>query len=327
MNKTQGVWPVMLTPFTQKGGVDYDALERLIDWYQKNGAKGLFALCQSSEIFNLSLQERVEVAAFVKKHANVPVIASGHVSDDIDEQKKELKAIADTGVDALVLISNRLQVDKNDYAAFKKNMKMLLDSLPAELHLGCYECPYPYKRILEDDELKFMVESNRFYFLKDTCCDIERIRRRIRLTEGSHLGIYNAHSSTLLESLKAGCAGFSGVMTNFHPELYVWLCENWREYPRKALLVQAVMTMTSLIERQLYPVNAKTYLTELGILNSNYTRVCDHELMTPLFKDEVWQMQLLVVELKKKLKPLSDDSVLENNWHLTYFSQQSPALH
>ena len=44
----QGVWPVMLTPFTESGEVDYTSLERLVEWYEENGVQGLFATCQSS---------------------------------------------------------------------------------------------------------------------------------------------------------------------------------------------------------------------------------------------------------------------------------------
>ena len=103
-----GLWPVMLTPFTKDGEVDFASLERLIDWYERSGVDGLFADCQSSEIFFLSLQERIRIAQFVKSHAHVPVIASGHVSNAFSDPLEELKAIAATGVDALILITNRL---------------------------------------------------------------------------------------------------------------------------------------------------------------------------------------------------------------------------
>ena len=46
-----GMWPVMLTPLQQNGDVDYPALEELINWYIKEGSSGLFAVCQSSEMF------------------------------------------------------------------------------------------------------------------------------------------------------------------------------------------------------------------------------------------------------------------------------------
>ena len=51
------MWPVMLTPFTERGEVDYNALERLIAFYEEGGCSGLFAICQSSEVFYLSLED------------------------------------------------------------------------------------------------------------------------------------------------------------------------------------------------------------------------------------------------------------------------------
>ena len=41
-----GVWPVMLTPFTENGRVDYKGLEYLVNWYIDRGCKGLFSVCQ-----------------------------------------------------------------------------------------------------------------------------------------------------------------------------------------------------------------------------------------------------------------------------------------
>ena len=52
-----GVWPVMITPFTEDNRIDYDAVLRIIEWYDKNGVDGIFAVCQSSEMFELSPQE------------------------------------------------------------------------------------------------------------------------------------------------------------------------------------------------------------------------------------------------------------------------------
>ena len=72
MNKKfpDGVYPVMLTPFTEENKVDYESLGRLVEWYIASGAAGLFADCQSSELFFLSLEERVEIARFVKEKAH-----------------------------------------------------------------------------------------------------------------------------------------------------------------------------------------------------------------------------------------------------------------
>lgn len=288
-----GLWPVMITPFTADGDIDYASLERLIAWYEAHGAAGLFAACQSSEIFFLSLREREKLVRFVKSHAHVPVIASGHVSENVWDQIEELNRMRRAGADALIMITNRLCLPGQAGESFLPRLKMMMDRIDPEVPLGFYECPYPYKRLITLDELRWCAESGRFAFMKDTCCDIELIRARLRAIEGSSLSLFNANTTTFLDSLRAGAAGFSGVMMNFHMELYRWLWQNWREQPEKAEQVQAFLTVFSEIERQYYPVNAKYHLKEIeGVLDSAFARVKPESGLTETFRDEVRQLHL-----------------------------------
>ena len=288
-----GLWPVMITPFTADGDIDYASLERLIGWYEGHGAAGLFAACQSSEIFFLSLREREELVRFVKAHAHVPVIASGHVSENVWDQIEELNRMRRAGADALIMITNRLCLPGRAEESFLPRLKMMMAHIDPEVPLGFYECPYPFKRLITLDELRWCAESGRFAFMKDTCCDIGLIRARLRAIEGTPLSLFNANTTTLLDSLRAGAAGFSGVMMNFHMELYRWLWENWRAQPERAEQVQAFLTVFSEIERQYYPVNAKYHLKEIeGVLDSAFARVRPESGLTETFRDEVRQLHL-----------------------------------
>ncbi len=284
-----GAWPVMLTPYTAGArAVDYDALSELTDWYIQNGCTGLFADCQSSEIFFLSLEERVKVAKTVIKAAagRVSVIASGHVSDSLDGQAEELKAIADCGPDAVIFISNRFADQGEDDEEWWRNMEKVMKALPSDMPLGVYECPFPYKRLLSDDVVRRLRDTGRFRFIKDTCCDLERLKRRAAIVKDSPLKIYNANSTTLLDSLKAGCYGFCGVMASFQMKLYAWLCGNIGD--DRARAVSDLLAITSLIERQYYPVNAKYYLREFEHLKlTDASRVKDPSGLTDTFRDEV----------------------------------------
>ena len=295
------VWPVMLTPYTEDGAVDYASLERLIAWYEANGVSGLFAVCQSSEMFSLSLRERVDIARLVKEPAHVPVIASGHVSADRADQLDELRRVADTGVDAVVLISNRMAPDREGPDLWKKNLEWLLERLPESVPLGIYECPAPYKWLLSDEELAFCAGSGRFRFMKDTCCDLATLKRRAAIVSGTPMRLYNANIATLLDSLRAGCDGFSGVMANFHPDLFAWLLANYARYPAEAERLQAALTMCALIERQCYPVNAKYHLVRQGVLESAYSRVRAQSELSETFKDEVRQMERLADYMRSLL--------------------------
>ena len=79
----------------------------------RSGAAGIFTVCQSSEMFALSIEEKVSLAAAILEEVGdeIQVIASGHTSDTIEEQLEELKAVAATGVHAVVLVANRLDVE------------------------------------------------------------------------------------------------------------------------------------------------------------------------------------------------------------------------
>ncbi|EMS73555.1 dihydrodipicolinate synthase family protein [Ruminiclostridium cellobioparum] len=283
-----GVWPVMLTPYNEKQEIDYNALEQLVDWYIKEGVSGLFAVCQSSEMFYLSLEERIKLSKEVVKAAagRVPVIASGHVSDSFEDQVTEINEIAKTGVDAVILITNRLAGEDESDEIWLENCKRLLEKIDPDIPLGFYECPYPYKRLISVENIKWCADTGRFFFLKDTCCDTGEIRKKLKAIEGSNLKLYNANSSTLLESLKDGATGYSGVMANFHPSLYAWLCKNYEKISAEDL--SDLLTITSLIERQYYPVNAKYYLKTFENLSmTTVCRVKEEDGLTETFKKEI----------------------------------------
>lgn len=296
-NFSQGAWPTMVTPFCTDGSVDYEALGRLIDWYVENGADGLFADCQSSEIFFLSLEERIKIAKFVVEKTNkrVPVIASGHVSYDIQDQIKELNAIASCGVDAVILISNRLASKNESDDIFIERLDTIVKSLPKEMPLGFYECPYPYKRLLTPKVIQYCVSSGRFYFLKDTCCDARQIAEKIELIKGSNMHLFNANTATLVESLKFGAAGYSGVMANFQMKLYSWLTHHWQENEAVTQEVQNFLTVCSFIELKNYPANAKCFLNLNGVTMNELAR---KGRQTPQDATEILELEQILAQTK-----------------------------
>lgn len=287
-----GIWPTMITPFTDQLQIDYIALEALIEWYISKQVNGLFAVCQSSEMFFLTLEERVKLAAFVvdKVNGRVPVIASGHISDQMEQQLQEILEISRTGIDAFVLVTNRFASRTESDEVWIRHADHLLNSFP-DMTFGLYECPYPYKRLLSAELMTWCAESGRFAFLKDTSCRIDIIQQRIKRCRGTALQLFNANSATFLQSLKAGAAGFSGVMSNFHPELYRNVFEQWQGGPEKIEALQSFLSVASLIEHQNYPLNAKYYLQLEGLPIEVNTRIADKAELSPSQKAEIEQLR------------------------------------
>ena len=295
-----GVYPTMITPYTTDNKIDYNAIEQLLHWYNDRGVAGIFAICQSSEIFFLSFEEKLQLLKFIMEHKpnGLSIVASGHTSDNLDTQILEAKSFIDCGIDAYVFISNRFAKQDESDDILLKNMDYVTSSLP-EIALGVYECPYPYKRVLTPYVLEKMANTGRYQFLKDTCCDLDQIKAKLKATEGSELKIYNANSATLLPSLEMGCAGFSGVMANFHPELYSELCDIYKTNPERAKKIQDFVGFFSVAECQCYPVNAKYYLSLEGLDINIDSRARNKAEFTDNRKAEIDQMRNLTIDFKK----------------------------
>ncbi|MBX9468782.1 MAG: dihydrodipicolinate synthase family protein [Rhizobium sp.] len=275
-----GIFPVVITPFNEGNTIDWDGYSRLIEWYIDHGSHGLFAVCQSSEMMFLSLEERCALADFTVRQVKgrVPVVASGHISQSMDDQKAELRAMAETGVDAVVLVTNRLAAADDDASVFMARMQDLLGSLPSEMMLGLYECPAPYRRLLTDDEVKWCAESGRFAFLKDVSCDLDHIRRRLAIVDNTPLAINNANAAIAWPFLQAGGHGFSGVMNNFHPDLYRWLYDHGADHPELAAELDTFLVLSAMSESLGYPKLAKHYHRRIGTFSNVHSRAVPHDI-------------------------------------------------
>lgn len=295
----------MITPYKKDGSIDYETAEKYVDWYFENGIDGIFAVCQSSEIFYLSLEERVELNRRVYQRAksldkDFLVVSSGHVSDSFEEQVKELSAIYESGTDALILITNRLDINNEGDDVFIANAKRLIAELPKDAKLGLYECPHPYKRLVTPKILDWCLSTGRFYYMKDTCCDAAVIKERTEQLKGSNFKLLNANCQTLLESMRNGADGYCGIMCNFHPKLYAWLGKNYNS--EKADLVQSVTGTFGFTEVGLpYPLTAKYHMNLCGIKTENLARNRKSNELTDYAKSCMKQMKLATDNLEKLL--------------------------
>lgn len=296
----------MITPYHEDGSIDYETAEKYVDWYYENGLDGIFAVCQSSEIFYLSLEERVELNRRVYARAKALnkdflVVSSGHISDSLEEQAKELNAIYESGTDALILITNRLDINNEGDDVFIANAEKLLEKLPKDAKLGFYECPYHYKRLVTPKILDWCLKTGRFYYMKDTCCDAEVIKQRTEQLKGSNFKLLNANCQTLLETMRNGAHGYCGIMCNFHPRLYSWLGKNYMS--EKADLVQSVTGTFGFTEVGLpYPLTAKYHMNLCGLPTLNIARNRKSEELTDYAKSCMNQMKLATDALEKMLE-------------------------
>lgn len=279
------LYPTLVTPFDDSLQIDYESLDRLIAHMARHDVDGIFAVCQSSEMFHLSAEERLALAAHsirACRKYGIGCVVSGHVDDDLQDQIAYLQALEALAPDAIILVSNRLAAaDEPDDIAVR-HLAEITGALSPETMLGMYECPSPYKRPLTPPLIDAMLRDSRFRFIKDTSCDMDTIRARLALLSGSEIELYNANMATLYDSLAEGASGYSGVMLNFLPAHFQLLKQSLAPqafFPERAKALAASLTAASIAECQGYPTNAKYCLTRQGVIRSMATR-CSPPLST-----------------------------------------------
>ncbi|MEK8127699.1 dihydrodipicolinate synthase family protein [Paenibacillus filicis] len=306
----QGVWPTMVTPFKADQQIDYAGLEQLIEWYLAHGVQGLFSVCLSSEMYQLSLAERVKVARFVTDQVagRVPVVASGHISYSVEDQIDEIKQISAAGVTAFVLNTNRLARASEDDEVLKQRAAFILEQVP-DVAFGLYECPVPYKRSLSPELLGWLARTGRFYFLKDTEGVPAHMKAKLEAVQGTPLRIFDAESATLLTSLEAGASGYSGIMANFHPDLYVELIKSYTVHPERAHRLQNYIGLASAMGRVLYPVGSKYYLQLEGLELLLDGRTQHKEAFTVYMQHEIEHLRRSDQDIRSQIAANSSDKL------------------
>lgn len=258
--------PVMLMPFNEDKSIDYGALNNLIELYLTAGAQGLFANCLSSEMFQLTKEEMLKSVTFIvnKVGGRVPIVATGTFGGAIEQQAAFVKEIYKAGIQSVIVITSLLAAQEDSEEIFRSNVRKLL-TLTEDIPLGFYECPVPYKRVIDPVFLGELVKTGRIKYHKDTSLDIENIKAKIDVTANvEDFGLYDAYMAHAVDSLLAGSAGLSCIQGNYFPELVVWLCDNYSIEVQQDNVkeVQQFFIDQMDVMHYAYPAAAKYYLQD-----------------------------------------------------------------
>ena len=105
MSELRGCIPILCTPFFDDFSVDYESLERQVDWVLAEGASGVATLALASEGYKLTESERDEITRVVvtRTAARTPVVVSadgGSAEVAIDRALRAQRA----GANALMVL-------------------------------------------------------------------------------------------------------------------------------------------------------------------------------------------------------------------------------
>jgi len=203
-----GIYSLMLTPYKDDLSVDYDAYEEYADWQVEQGVEHLFAVCGSSEMANLTLEERIKLAELTVKHkGNTTVVATANMEPSWFSQVEEVKKITATGVDGIVFTTKGFGNDPERLVNYVGELKAFTD-----LPVFMYEFPGLQPHLISGECYGRLVKECGVYGIKDTTCLVEGgIKEKID-NKGDSC-IIQANMPFLFEAYKLGARGVMATPT------------------------------------------------------------------------------------------------------------------
>ncbi len=203
-----GIYSLMLTPFFEDRSIDYNTYEEYADWQVSQGVDHLFAVCGSSEMTLLSLEERLKLAELTVKHkGNTTVVASANIEATKEENLEEIKKMEQTGVDGIVLTTKGLGDDDEKLVEYVREL-----ASSATVPVFLYEFPGFQPHLMSGKAYGELTKDGLIWGIKDTTCSLEMIKDKIANKGDST--IIQANMPYLFDSYVAGARGVMATPTS-----------------------------------------------------------------------------------------------------------------
>ncbi len=208
-----GAMTAIITPF-RDGKIDYDGLDKLVDFQLSNGISALVPCGSTGESATLTHDEHVEVIRFVVKavKGRVPIIA-GSGSNSTAEAISLTRRAKDAGANAALLISP--YYNKPTQEGIFQHYKAIAEQ--TQFPLIVYNIPGRTGSKIEATTIARLAEIEHIVGLKEATGSLDEVQEVARRC-GDRLEIYSGDDSLTLPVMAAGGCGVISVVSNILPK-------------------------------------------------------------------------------------------------------------
>lgn len=203
-----GIFSLMLTPYNEDKTIDWATYEEYCEFQASQGVEHLFAVCGSSEMKELTLEERIKLATLTAKHkGDTTIVATANMEPSWFAQVEEVKRMSQTGVDGIVFTTKGMGgPDEDRLVSYIGELKQYTD-----LPVFMYEFPGLQPHLISGHTYGRLVRECGIMGIKDTTCTMEGINEKI--AEKGESCIIQANMPYLFEAYKAGARGVMATPT------------------------------------------------------------------------------------------------------------------
>ena len=258
-----GAGVALVTPFKEDLSVDYDQLEKFIDFQIDNGTDSIVICGTSGEASTMSHDEQIEVVSACVSHVNgrVPVIA-GAGANCTDEALNLAKRSEKAGADGLLVVTP--YYNKATQKGLIAHYTSVANSIKVPVIM--YNVPSRTGCGLNPETIAHLVKNvDNIVGLKDATGDLSHAAKTMNLCDGK-LELYSGNDDQVVPLLSLGGLGVISVLSNIAPRQTHDIVMEFLEgdYKKAAKLQLDAIPLINALFCEVNPIPVKTAMNMLG---------------------------------------------------------------
>lgn len=285
-----GAGVALVTPFKEDLSVDYDQLEKFIDFQINNGTDSIVICGTSGEASTMSHDEQIEVVSACVSHVNgrVPVIA-GAGANCTDEALNLAKRSEKAGADGLLVVTPYYN------KATQKGLEEYYTTVGNSVDIPIIMYNVPGRtgtNIQPATAVKIAKSVDNIVAIKEASGDIGQVATLAALADGC-LDIYSGNDDQVVPLLALGGKGVISVLSNVAPrETHDMVMKFLEGDVKGSLDIQLkYMDVIHNLFSEVNPIPAKRAIAEMGY--------CKNIVRRPLTEMEEDHAQVLIQSMKE----------------------------
>lgn len=284
----KGMATAMVTPMTPEG-VDYEALERFIEFQIASGINALVAVGTTGESATLTPDERKAVIKFTieKAAGRVPVIAGTGTNNTLHAIDYSVSA-AEAGADALLVVTP--YYNKATQNGLIAHFTAIADAVDKPIIL--YNVPSRTGCNLLPATVKKLAEHPNIVGIKEASGNMAQVVELARLC-GDEIAIYSGEDGLTVPILSMGGQGTISVLSNVAPKEAVAMTDAFfaGNIAEAARIQCKTLPLINALFSEVNPIPAKAGVSAMGYGEEN--------IRLPLTPMEDANRAMLFAEMRK----------------------------
>ena len=209
-----GVYPAMVTPFTDEQEIDVEGMRSNIAYLEKGGVAGLVPCGSTGESATLSFDEHKKLVEITVDAASVPVIA-GTGSNNTAEAVELTRYAQDAGADAALLIVP--YYNKPMKSGLIKHFSAIAQA--CEIPLIMYNIPGRTGINMDPETISTMAhEYSNVAGVKEASANFTQISNIIEISRGLEFSVISGDDGLTLPMMALGATGVISVTADILPK-------------------------------------------------------------------------------------------------------------